>query len=512
MASGRNDTHSISLTNIDYGNPRVWDLICTGKTLGVFQLEAGWLHDWVRKIKPRNLWDLSSVIAIVRPGAFGFAETYINIRNGKQERYDFGHPVINEILSNTDGILLYQESLILLGQRLAWPHLQELPRLIKADELRKAVGKKDQEKILKIGKEFVEGCLHNKVPQEIADTLFGIIRDCGRYLFNLSHSMLYAYVAYQTAYFKTYYPKQFYATYLTYATERLDKFGEIKNLINDARSFGIDVLPPNINKNNPNFKIEGDAIRYGLCHIKCVSSAHADWLKTIKITSLGDYVKLCIDGIPGKVITKTVIQALAGSGAFSDLKIPRQVLIAVSEFINKLTDKEVLSIKTENIKSPNDIFNMVKTAKLTSKRREKLDTIITLFPQDTEENVSFVDAEEKRLLGIPLSLSLEDGKKHSATDRCIDLLGNHELWTVKTVAAVIEEIRLTTTKRGKNPGQEMCFISIRDSSGAIKDIPVFPKTYEAFKHSIIPNTVVELEFKYGRSNSWSVESVHELLS
>lgn len=502
----------VSIEGLDYGDPKVWDLICTGQTVGVFQLEAGWLHQWIRKIRPRNLWDLSSVIAIVRPGAFGFAETYVDVRNGKIEKYDFGNAIVNDILSNTSGILLYQESLILLGQKLAWPHLDEIPKLIKADELRKAVGKKDQEKILKIGKEFVEGCLLNKVDKAVADRLFGIIEDCGRYLFNLSHSMLYAYVAYHTAYFKTYYPKQFYAVYLSYAKERLEKFIEIKNLVNDARAHNVDILPPNINSRNINFKIEGDCVRFGLAHIKGVSENHAGWLRKANFRSLKDFVTLCRDGVEletgRKTINKTVIQALAGAGAFSDLAIPRQNLIAISEFISKLSPKELDNLDLTKITDIKSIFDMLRDMKITPKRKEKLETIISLFKIEESENSNFVDKEEKRLMGVPLSFSMIDGRRHHATSTCVDLLGPHTLWEERSVAGIIEEIKATKTKTGKAIGSEMCILKIRDHTGEIEGLPIFPKLYEQVRHLIVPSTVVELHVKYGQSG-WMVENVFE---
>ena len=252
----------ITLENIPLDDEKTWKLIQSGQTRGVFQCESKLVQHWLKKIKPHNLWELSAVIALVRPGALesGFADKYVKNKFGDEEIESFGHPIIDDIFAPTHGILCYQESLIVLARKLAWPHLPEKENLLKADALRKAVGKKDQVKILAIGKEFVEGCLHNKVEPEIANKLFEVIKNCGRYLFNLSHSFKYAMVAYFSAYLKAHYPAQFFTTYLSYAKFKatINKFGkeisskwiETKDLYVDGIRFDINLIGPNINNHN----------------------------------------------------------------------------------------------------------------------------------------------------------------------------------------------------------------------------------------------------------------------
>jgi DNA polymerase-3 subunit alpha len=285
----------IDLPNFSYDCPKTWSLLQSGLTKGVFQCESKLVQSWLKKIAPANIWELSAVIALVRPGPLksGFADDYVAYKKGLKEFESFGHPIIDEVFSTTEHVLLYQESLMALGSKLAFQHLDEIKRAIKVDNLRKGVGKKDQAKLIAIGKEFTAGCLQNGVTEEVANKLFEVIKNCGRYLFNLSHSVVYAHLAYDTAWLKANYPLEFTSVYLTYAQfkqgqrkhneELAGKFKEIQEFIIESPSLGIEILPPNFNERNENFKIIDDKIIYGLSHIKSFGHSTFDKIKDYPI-------------------------------------------------------------------------------------------------------------------------------------------------------------------------------------------------------------------------------------
>jgi DNA polymerase III subunit alpha len=339
----------ISYDSIKYDDPAVWDLICSGRTFGCFQMESYLVQDNLRKIQPRNLWELSAVIALIRPGALdsGMAAQYIENKNNPLAMKLFNNAIIDKIFASTYGVLAYQEQLMTLGTDLAWSHLPENERLLKADDLRKAVGKKDQNKILAIGKDFVEGCVANSVNQELANQLFEIIKSCGRYLFNLSHSMAYAHRAYQMAWLKYYYPLQFYTCSLNLSHEKLEPEIEVNNLVQDAKSRGITILPPNINSRNEDFRIEsGDKIRFGLGYIKFVGNS----LKNVVWSA--EPIK-CWKQWLQWVITESGLRSpavinLIDAGAFSDLGIGRNILRFTFEFVKELKEKELAALWTKS--------------------------------------------------------------------------------------------------------------------------------------------------------------------
>jgi DNA polymerase-3 subunit alpha len=301
------------IDKISFDDEATWNLICEGHTLGMFQCESPLVQQWLKKIKPRNIWELSVVIAGVRPGSLksGAMDAYAAVKNGEQEPKDYKNPVIKAVLEDTNGQIIFQEQIMCLGSNLAWPDLPEQDRGVKVDTLRKAIGKKNQQKIIEIGKDFVQGCVRNGTSQEIADDLFQVIQNAGRYAFNLSHSISYSHIAYKTAYLKAHYPLQFIATYLSYAREKLDKWEEIKNLVRDSQYFGIKVNPPNINSKNLHFRITSGAIDFGLKHLKFFTSATAKLLEKLPpITDWRQLFSVCFTDTYGTRMNSRTAKAL----------------------------------------------------------------------------------------------------------------------------------------------------------------------------------------------------------
>lgn len=510
------------IEKIPYDDAKTWELISEGRTLGVFQCESRLVQTWLKKIKPQNIWELSTVVAIVRPGPLqsGFAEQFVTNKANPAIIPSLGHPIIDATFRATNGVLLFQENLMALGARLAWPDLPEAERGVKVDNLRKGVGKKDQAKLVAIGKEFVTGCIRNGVDQEIADKLFDIIKNCGRYLFNLSHSIKYADIGYQTAYLKANYPLQFYAAYLTYSLFKQNvKKNEsyLKDLINDARKNSVNILPPNINTKNMGFCIEGDTIRFGLNHIKFFSVSSAELLPNIPpITQWQQLILISLTNTFGGKFNSRTLEALICCGCFCDIKLSRKTLLAIYNIFRELTVKELEWCLGElsNYPDPNTIPELLNKCAHTVanvRRRPILLDHIALFTKElgTFDNPEWVGLQEKLFMEISLTSTAIDNKSDIAAHTCLECHGQFPKYEKRTINVIVNKIIRTVTKNGKNPGQEMARISVYDTSGEIENLPVFPECYAEYKDLLIERNTVTLNMYMGNSG-WVVQSLVKL--
>ncbi len=503
-----------NIDNIPTDAPEVWDLLCSGHTKGIFQCESKLVQNWIKRIKPRNIWELSAVIAIIRPGCLqsNMTATYVENRNNPDQKIKFGNDIIDSIFETTEGILAYQEQVLQLGTRLAWPHLPFMTTKLKTDTLRKAIGKKDQKKLVEIGLDFVAGCVHNKLDQEIANRLFNILKDCGRYLFNLSHSIKYAIIAYQTAYLKTFYPLQFFATSLSYAKyKNKDKNAELAGLINDAKILGIPILPPNINCKNLYFRIEGDGIRYGLSDIKYFGSNFANNLHNIpQINTIQDFIAVCYTDQYGQPPNSTTVDAMIYSGSLSDLNISRKALSELNSVLYSLTDKEmdyVVNNTTNHstIQSVCDtILNYAENI-ANKRRREILVSSVKLVDVNGIDHPSWIENLERGYLKAPITQTAVDAK--NSENYCIELFNESTpLWATKNLTVILDEVRLTETKNGKNPGQKMAIISFHDTSANVESLPIFPDLFATVQNSLIIGGILELTAKLGKKG-WVIDSI-----
>ena len=505
----------IKNTTITYDDDATWKLLQSGNTCGVFQLEKQYVQKVLRQIKPANLWELSAVLSIIRPGPLrsGYVDIYVNNKNNPEQVESYGHPIVDNILKSTHMVGLYQESIMLIAGKLAWSHLPHLERLIKIDTLRKAIGKKDQNKIMSIGREFMEGCLHNGASQEVTDKLFEFIKNAGRYAFNLSHSIKYADVAYTTAYLKAHHPLEFYTTYLSFCKYKsLYKWEEIHILTNEAKLFNIQVLAPNINKKNINFAIEDGNIRFGLAHIKYVSESFCEKLGSLpEIKDWRQFVILTMSDQFGVRPNKNITEALIKTGAFVDLGLTRKSLMTVFEFLSELTDKE-LRILLEHIHECPNIYELGSFTLnlITNKKRlEKIKSLITFISPDEFDHPEFISQFEKDYLGVVITATAIDLKGCESFDKCIECLGDVPNYKEKRVAGIIDTIYFTTVKNGKNAGRKMARIDIHDSSGELKNIPIFADLYDSSSDLLIEKNTILVDM-YKRDSGWIANNIQQL--
>src|SRR5271168_179065 len=260
-----------------------YKLFAKGDTTAIFQFESHGMRDILRRYQPTRIEDLTALNALYRPGPIqgGMIDDFINRKHGKT-KVAYELPQLKDILEETYGVILYQEQVMQIANRLASFSLGE------ADILRRAMGKKKKEEMAAQRAKFMAGCQKNKIPEMKAAGIFDLMEEFAGYGFNKSHSCAYALLAYQTAYLKTHYPVEFMAALLTSEAGNTDK---VVKYINEARGIGITVLPPDVNSSALNFTPVGDSIRFGLAAIKNVGENTAKAIRDSRVAE-GEYKSL----------------------------------------------------------------------------------------------------------------------------------------------------------------------------------------------------------------------------
>ena len=300
------------LKEIPFDDAKVFNLLSSGKTKGLFQLESSGMIDLIKRLKPENFSDIVALVALYRPGPLnsGMADDYINRKNGR-ESIAYQHTNLKKVLNETYGVFVYQEQVMEAAQVLASYSLGD------ADNLRRAMGKKKADVMEEEKGTFVAGCKNNNIPENKAIEIFDNIEKFAGYGFNKSHSAAYAFIAYQTAYLKTHYPSHFIASVLSSEQDKTDK---LEPHVKDCGLMGIEILPPDINTSFETFIVnDKNQIEYGLGALKDVGRKFIEEVckerSNGKFTSLMDFASR-IDLRKGGIRS---LQSLAKSGAFDDI-------------------------------------------------------------------------------------------------------------------------------------------------------------------------------------------------
>jgi DNA polymerase-3 subunit alpha len=495
-----------SFKSIPLDDPRVWAMISRGQTIGVFQLETQLGQDWAKKARPKSIEDLAALIAILRPGVLetGMAELYTQRKNGLEE-VEYKHEQLRPILEDTFGCLLYQETSIRIAMELAG--FDE----VTADMLRIALGKKKPELVAELKDRFIDQAASlGKLNKEEAEEIFGWIEKGQRYLFNLSHSVSYALHAYYCAYAKCHYPLEFYTSWLTYSDWKQKPKEEIYNLVQDARMFGLTILPPDIRCGNPDFTIlsrDKKQVTFGLSHIRGVGGSSVEKIEKC----LTDFKTWPGFLLSVKKIKRNVAEALIKSGACDCYGIPRiqmlRQLNAMRGSSGKTSDKVLKDVTPKELETIEkcleeglglaDCFQRIIDDKVCQKNRietinKKQEYILERHEDTNTRNAIW----EKIYLGLALSCSIaDDYEKSSNAVSCRVVLNDFD--TDKFVVhAVIDEIKMRkTSSKAKVPDQDYCYLVISDNSGAIQNIVCWPKTYESVKNGLSEGCVATFVLK-----------------
>lgn len=306
-----------------YNEEAIKNLLASGKTLGIFQLESLGMRDVLMQLKPDKIEDIIAIISLYRPGPMENIPVYINRKHGKEEVVNL-HPLMDDILQETFGIMIYQEQVMQIAQKLAGYSLGE------ADLLRRAMGKKQPEEMAMQKNKFLEGALKNSINNQLASKIFEQMAKFAGYGFNKSHAAAYAFISWQTAYLKAHFPADFIAESMTYDMQDVEK---LSILMQDAKDFNIKVLPPDINYADPvfvSFKDQNNNlfIRYSILAAKgtsknLIEKVKEELEKNGKFNSLEDFLKR----IPNNYLNKKQIEALIKSGSLDSLESNRGKLL-----------------------------------------------------------------------------------------------------------------------------------------------------------------------------------------
>jgi DNA polymerase III subunit alpha len=312
----------IDLATLPLDDPAIYALFSRGDTTGIFQFESYGMRDILRRYQPTRFEDLTALNALYRPGPIqgGMIDEFIARKQGKKKiTYDL--PELEEILSETWGVIVFQEQVMKIANRLAGFSLGD------ADILRSAMGKKKPEVMAAQREKFLTGCAARKVPPKKAERIFDLMEEFALYGFPKAHSCAYALLAYETAWLKTHYPVEFMAAMLSSETGNTEK---VVKYINESRSMGITVLPPDVNSSDVDFTPVGDAIRFGLRAIKNVGENTVKGILQAR-ESLGRFTNVFefCESVDSRLLNKRVLESLVRAGAMDGLGAHRAQMIAV---------------------------------------------------------------------------------------------------------------------------------------------------------------------------------------
>jgi DNA polymerase-3 subunit alpha len=310
----------VEIDSLTLDDAETYKLFARGDTTAIFQFESHGMRDILRRYQPTKIEDLTALNALYRPGPIqgGMIDDFINRKHGKT-KVSYELPQLQDILQETYGVILYQEQVMQIANRLASFSLGE------ADILRRAMGKKKKEEMAAQRAKFLDGCAKNRIPEKRAERIFNLMEEFAGYGFNKSHSCAYALLAYQTAYMKTHYPVEFMAALLTSETGNAEK---AVKYINEARGMSISILPPDVNESDLYFTPVGESIRFGLAAIKNVGENTAKAIRDSRLSS-GEFKALYdfCERIEPRFLNKRVFESLIKSGAMDSLG-PREAMAA----------------------------------------------------------------------------------------------------------------------------------------------------------------------------------------
>ena len=522
------------ITSIPLNCSATWDLICEGNTKGVFQLESQLGRSLAKQTKPRNMEELSDLIAIMRPGCLeamvkgkSLTMHYID-RKHFREPVEYLHSSLEPILKSTQGILVYQEQAILIATEIAGFDLQE------ADILRKAIGKKKADVMAKVKKSFLEGTANKGIiSKEQAEEIFSWIEKSQRYSFNKSHSVSYAYNAYLTAYCKAHFPHEFFTAYLKNAVGKPDTFWEVNELVNNAKIMGIEVLPPNIIHMNEEFKLIGKNPTYGMTNIKNVgSSVFRKMMKHVKENNIDletcDWD--CFLLLVSPFVNKKAFESLILAGVFDCFKMSRSKMQHHFNLIKEFTKRETEWLKNYKESYPEKtavecIEAMIEASTVKSKTRPifrqtripVIEDLLTTYDNpgyDLYDSPSWVSKVEEELLGISLTCNKVDEYDTSrANCTCKEFIDGFNSQKGIVLAVKIDSVREWTIKKGKAKGMKMGFVTVSDTSCSLDSVTAFSEEWEKYKKMLHEgNTVLMRGMKDKNRGSFLIKKVEQLTS
>lgn len=460
---------TINIDEIPDDDKKTFELFARGQTTGIFQFESAPMREHLRKLRPESLLDLAAMNALYRPGPMEFIDDFIDRKAGRK-KIEYAHPLLESILKETYGIIVYQEQVIQIANVIAGMSLAD------ADLLRRAMGKKDLAAMKMQEEKFIQGAIENNVPAPAAREIFANIDKFANYGFNKSHAVAYSIVAYQTAYLKANYTAEFLASNLSHEMKNKDK---IAIFLEECRKLHIGVLPPDVNHPSVSFTLEEGNIRFGLSAVRNVGVNVVEEIIRArreigrKFTSIFDFTA----SVSTRIVNKRALEGLVLAGAFDSIYPNRKALFEnietaldygsrASDYLEKITDS--LFGDTEEMKQINEPelrFTLDwSEAERLRKEREMLGFYLTGHPLRKYE------LEANSFSTIRLG---EAGE-----------MPDEEAGGLERVVGVVTDINAKLDRNGK----KMAFLTINDLTGACECM-LFSSVYEKCGDIIEPEKV-----------------------
>ncbi|MCI8626685.1 MAG: DNA polymerase III subunit alpha [Lachnospiraceae bacterium] len=478
----------LDINEIDYDDPKIFELISSGKTEGVFQLESPGMKGFMKELRPENIEDVIAGISLFRPGPMDFIPKYIQGKN-HPEQITYECPQLVSILEATHGCIVYQEQVMQIVRELAGYSYGRSDLVRRAMSKKKAAVMERERKNFVYGnqEEDVEGCISKGISEEVANHIFDEMTDFAKYAFNKSHAAAYAVVAYQTAYLKIYYPKEYMAALLTSVLSNARKIAEY---IQTCRQMEIEILPPDINLGEGEFSVSEGAIRYGLSAIKglgtpVIQSIIGERERGGPFRSLQDLV----ERTSGKEINKRTIEGFIKAGALDSMPGTRKEKMAVYGQVMDSVNQE----RKNAMSGQMSLFDLISE----EEKAEYTAPIPVLGEFDKEELLAF----EKEVLGIYVSghpLEEYEGLiKKNVTAYTSDFVWEEESGSVR-----LEDNRMVliggmiagTTLKLTRTNAQMAFLTVEDTLGTVEVI-LFPRDYEKYKQYLGPERKIFIRGK-----------------
>lgn len=458
---------AVDIDHLEPDDPATYELLRSGKTTGVFQLESPGMRDLAKRIGLETLEEVCALVALFRPGPMQLKDQYIESKhNPKRIVYD--HPLLEPILKETYGVALYQEQVMQIVRAVAGFTLGH------ADVLRRAMGKKDAALMTEQRNAFVHGARTKGIDEKTADLLFQKIEQFAGYGFNKSHSMAYAFVAYQTAYLKANYPVEFMAALLTSEAGDLDKVGVY---VEECRQMEIEVLPPDVNNSFTGFTVEGDGIRFGMGAVKNVGEGPTEAIVAERdargpFTDIFDFCRR----LDSRYVNRRLIESLNKAGAFTSTGWNRRQVEAVID----TAMQEGQIVQRERESGQTSLFDLMGTEAAADTLPQK--------PELTEWPENEILAFEKEMLGLyvsshPLARYAHLIERYS-TVAVADIPKLREGQEV-VVGGLVVGVKYHLTSRG----QKMAFMTLDTIEGPC-EITVFSDLFEQRAGLIVQDLVV----------------------
>lgn len=451
----------VDINNIPLDDAETYKMLSKGETVGVFQLESQGMINLVKRLKPDVFEDLGALVALFRPGPLGsgMVDDFVARKHGLQ-KITYAHPLLEPVLKDTYGTIVYQEQIMQVFQVLADYSLGQ------ADQVRRMMGKKDLKTMEEQRGKFIEASAKHDMKKEDAEKLFDQILNFASYCFNRSHSAAYAFVAYQTAYLKCHYPVEYLSALLSSVADNKD---QTQLYIEEANKYGIKVLPPDVNKSYSEYTPDGKNIRFGMAAIKGVGEAVCDAVikereENGEFTSIFDFCRR----IDTKYVNKKSLEGLIKAGAFSSIEKSRKQLFENMENILDVTSKEAKDRAMGQV----SLFS-------TQENLDFADIKYQLHGDEEEYTDRELQQFEKEFLGFYVTshplFSIRDKLPFLITHR-ISELDNVKEEDLVTICGLVTATRQIPTK--KDPSKFLRFVTLEDLTGKVDCVCFHKKLVE----------------------------------